>query len=173
YKNLSFSVESDCATCSTATVLKNCIKHPYFFFSTEVLPKPPKETVHPSIHCPPPCQMRPSAVTGRSQRTSAGCCYREPSPVARKFCHQNGFSPAVPPSDVRSPCHHHRWIRLDSSFDFRPLSAYNSAPVRSWLLVKILNILIIKYLKLSESMVEMERGVTTAVKKTTNNSPSK
>ncbi|PON31380.1 hypothetical protein PanWU01x14_370360 [Parasponia andersonii] len=33
-----------------------------------------------------------------------------------------------PSSDVRSLHHHYRWIRLDSSFDFRPLSASNSAP---------------------------------------------
>ncbi|PON53112.1 Wall-associated receptor kinase, C-terminal [Parasponia andersonii] len=132
-----FRSSSDCATCPTAIVLKNCIKTPhFFFFSTEVLPKPPKETVHPSLHRPPPCQTRLSAVTRRRQRTSAGCCCREPPPVAGeivagRFHHRNGFSPTVPSSDVRSPCHRHPWIRLGSSFVFRPLSASNSAPIVS------------------------------------------
>ncbi|PON36088.1 hypothetical protein PanWU01x14_331180, partial [Parasponia andersonii] len=65
----------------------------------------------------------------RCRRTSVGYCRREPQPfageiAARSSRHRIGFS-----SDVRSPHHHHRWIRLDSDFYFRPLSASNSAPV--------------------------------------------
>ncbi|PON66587.1 hypothetical protein PanWU01x14_108290, partial [Parasponia andersonii] len=75
-------------------------------------------------------------VTGGRQRTSVGYCHHELPPLDGEITTRNhrlpiGFLPAVPPSNVRSPPHHHRLIRLDSNFHFQPLSASNSAPVRS------------------------------------------
>ncbi|PON70383.1 hypothetical protein PanWU01x14_080520, partial [Parasponia andersonii] len=126
FHKLIFSVESECATCPTAIVLKNCIETPSFLL---LLPGGPPEATHGNCSSEPP----PSTVTGRRRQTSAEYCCRESPPVTgeivvERFRHRNGFSPAVPPFDVRSLCHYHRWIRLDSSFDFRPLSASNSAP---------------------------------------------
>ncbi|PON72307.1 hypothetical protein PanWU01x14_066980 [Parasponia andersonii] len=83
--------------------------------------------------------MRSFAVTRRRRRTSTSCGCHEPPPTAGKISagksrHRDGFSPIVPPPDVRSPHHCHRSIRIGSTFVFQSLSASNSAPVRSCLL---------------------------------------
>ncbi|PON48453.1 hypothetical protein PanWU01x14_237420, partial [Parasponia andersonii] len=87
----------------------------------------------------PPLAAVPDAPVRCDQKTPTNQRRVLPLPItgeitAGRSRHQNGFSPVVPPSDVRSPRHHHCWIRLDSSFDFQPLSASNSAPVRICLL---------------------------------------
>ncbi|PON45531.1 hypothetical protein PanWU01x14_258940, partial [Parasponia andersonii] len=92
--------------------------------------------VHPKHHRPPSCQTHPSTVSGRCRRASAEYCRREPpflagEIAARSSRHRIRKMATVLPSHVRSPHHHHHWIRLNSSFHFRPLSASNSAPVRS------------------------------------------
>ncbi|PON73825.1 hypothetical protein PanWU01x14_053750, partial [Parasponia andersonii] len=98
---LDFSVESECATCPTATVFEKLHKNPPFLLLLHGYPQaPPTELFTVRRHRSPPCQTRLTAVSRRRRRSHAWCHRREPLPVAGEISpgrsrRRDGFSPAV------------------------------------------------------------------------------